>query len=559
MVGVTGHRDLVDDELPMIRQRVRAFFLTFMNDFPGLPITVMTPLAEGADRLVAEVAVDLGLPVIVLLPMPRELYQGDFDVDSRTEFDAMTALGEVVELPLVAGSDIAAVAAGGTARDLQYAQLGAYLAAHSHVLLALWDGKPSEGAGGTGHVVQFHQHDVIDLLADGQHRSPIDFAEDESDLVFHIACSRVEGGAPQGGLSPGLAQWLTRDDVRPRTDRMPERYRVVFTRIVEFNADLARIPSLEELDPLIAPARLGELSAGAQDIERLYRGADWVARRYQKLAHTSQLLTYSIAVCAMLSFIVWADLPHQELMIYPYLFFILLVLAVVYVERRAGWERRYLEYRVLAEGLRVQFWWNVSGVVMENPSRFSHDRFLRHQDLELGWIRNVMRYAGRRADARLGDDEHTDIELAVREWVRDQASYYSVKSAQRSSSNRITSALMLVTFVAGLIVAVVLALFQFQITSPWSNILVALMGLFPALAAVRQGYATRNAEREDITQFGYHHRIFANAQRLLQSARSIENQRDILRALGESALEEHGQWLLRRRERPAAGQVLQGG
>jgi hypothetical protein len=85
------------------------------------------------------------------------------------------------------------------------------------------------------------------------------------------------------------------------------------------------------------------------------------------------------------------------------------------------------------------------------------------------------------------------------------------------------------------------------------------MGLFPFLAAVRQGYANRNAERELITQFGHQYRIFANANRLLASTRSVDEQRDILRALGASALDEHGQWLLCQRERPVAGQVLQGG
>ncbi|MFP6815914.1 MAG: hypothetical protein VB949_09655 [Pseudomonadales bacterium] len=48
-----------------------------------------------------------------------------------------------------------------------------------------------------------------------------------------------------------------------------------------------------------------------------------------------------------------ADLPDQEEMIYPYLFFILLAMIVITVERRGGWQRKYLDYRVLAEGLRV--------------------------------------------------------------------------------------------------------------------------------------------------------------------------------------------------------------
>lgn len=559
VIGVTGHRDLVADELPAIRERVGELFAGLQRQFPELPILVMTPLAEGADRLVAEVAKEMGLPVEILMPMPRDLYQTDFSGESLSEFDEMLTLGEIVELPLVPGNTAEMVASGGRSRDLQYAQLGAYLAAHSHILLAIWDGKPPESVGGTAHVVQFHQHDIIELLAEGQHRSPIDFAEDESDLVFHVACSRVADGAPREPLQPGQADWLTRDDVQPRTRQMPERYRVVFERMIEFNADLDRPIPPGGLSPLVTGDDAKQRAPGTEDIEQLYMVADVLAQHFKRYRRRLQVATYALAVCAIVSFIVWADLPNQEIMIYPYLMFIVLVVGLVYLERRKGWQRRSLEYRVLAEGLRVQFWWSMAGVIMENPSRFSHDSFLRQQDLELGWIRNVMRFAGRRADANIGKEDGVDTDLVARVWVADQKSYYQSKSQERNKGSRLTSALVLATFGAGVGVAGIFAVFQAEIAAPWSNMLVALMGLLPFLAAVRQSYANSTAEREDFVQFGYMYRIFFNADRLLKSARNADARRDILRALGEAALEEHGQWMLRQRERPAAGRVLQGG
>ena len=163
VVGVTGHRDLIPDEIPLLRKRVQSFFETLRQLFPGMPIMVITPLAEGADRLVADVAKELGMSLVILLPMARHLYQADFRSESLAEFQEMMDLGEIVELPLVgkAAEDLRERAV----RDLQYAQLGAYLAAHCHILLALWDGKVSTSTGGTGHVVQFHQHDIIELIA----------------------------------------------------------------------------------------------------------------------------------------------------------------------------------------------------------------------------------------------------------------------------------------------------------------------------------------------------------------------------------------------------------
>ncbi len=558
VVGVTGHRDLVAGEQDLLKSRIRDFFASFQNSFPGLPLQIITPLAEGADRLAAEVADELGIPIVALLPMPRDLYQDDFEGDSLQEFEEWMQLSEIVELPLLPGTRSAELAERGERRDLQYAQLGAYLAAHSHILLAIWDGKISMAPGGTSHVVQFHQHDVIDLIAAGQHRSPIDFAEDESDLVYHIVCSRREHGPPAESLQVGDTCWLTRDDVTPKTPQMPVRYRVVFQRMSEFNVDLASRVVTQRLDHLIPESELASCSAGARDIEKLYQKADRLANHFQKAMTRSLRLTYGFAVMAGLSFIVYADLPDLPyqfdpyVMIYAYLGFIALVILVSMVERRSGWLRKHLDYRVLAEGLRVQFYWSVAGVVMENPSRFSHDSFLKRQDLELGWIRNVMRFAGRRADAGTNPSSRADVELVIDHWVGDgsggQTQYYFAKSRERVLRNRLTTSLVFMSFVVLIIVALLLAFLQWD--SPISNVLVAIMGLLPLIATIRQSYAHRTAERELIAQYGYYYRIFDSANRLLQRAEQLELRREILRALGEAALDESGQWILRQRERP---------
>jgi len=58
------------------------------------------------------------------------------------------------ELPLVRGSTAAQSASSHLERSHQYAQLGVFLCAHCHILLALWDGKPGTEFGGTGQVVK---------------------------------------------------------------------------------------------------------------------------------------------------------------------------------------------------------------------------------------------------------------------------------------------------------------------------------------------------------------------------------------------------------------------
>jgi hypothetical protein len=226
------------------------------------------------------------------------------------------------------------------------------------------------------------------------------------------------------------------------------------------------------------------------------------------------------------------------------------------IDRRRGWHRKQVDYRVLAEGLRVQFFWALAGVLMDNPSRFSHDSVLKRQDLEVGWIRNVMRFAGRSADAGPHDQTAEDVQHVLRYWVDDQMDYYGRKAQERSVHHRVTRVLNAAAYVLLLTVALVLAFYQWDLVSPWSNVLVALMGLLPLIATLRQNYAHRTAEHELIMQYTYTHRIFSNARKLLSRTSDVSEQREILRAVGEAQLHENGQWLIRQRERPLDGGEL---
>ncbi len=53
--------------------------------------------------------------------------------------------------------------------------------------------------------------------------------------------------------------------------------------------------------------------------------------------------------------------------------------------------RRFLHYRALAEGLRVDFYWEIAGVRTHFDGEFAHESFLQKQDVDLEWIRAALR------------------------------------------------------------------------------------------------------------------------------------------------------------------------
>ena len=156
VVGVTSHRNLAASELEPIRQRVRDFFVQLKQDFPDLPLVVLSALAEGGDQLVAREALATGARLIAPLPLSPQSYADDFiDAPSRAAFTDLCQRADVLQMPLLPGSTLADIAVQGEARDRQYAQAGVFIASHSHIMLALWDGRESDLLGGTAQVVRY--------------------------------------------------------------------------------------------------------------------------------------------------------------------------------------------------------------------------------------------------------------------------------------------------------------------------------------------------------------------------------------------------------------------
>lgn len=156
-IGVTGHRDLVPDDIPVLFDKLHRAVEDLEMEFPGFQLQVMSPLGEGADQLLADVALERGIPISAPLPLPVAEYEGDFTTPEALEQFRET-LGQARDwycLPLVRGVSREDLQAQPGLRREHYANLGRYLVDHSDVLLAMWDGRTNGSAGGTAGILQY--------------------------------------------------------------------------------------------------------------------------------------------------------------------------------------------------------------------------------------------------------------------------------------------------------------------------------------------------------------------------------------------------------------------
>ena len=557
IVAVTGHRDLVAAEISGIRERVSKFLTDLRHEYPDRGVSVMSSLAEGADQLVAEEAVQLGIPLIVPLPMARELYVKDFDsVSVREKFDFLSSrAAETYELPVTPGNTIESISEYGAARDQQYAQVGVFLCAHCHVLLALWDGKYSDRLGGTGQVVRFHHDDVMPGYTSESGGSGLIIADDESDLVYHIVCSRDRAdGWPAEPFEVGDYWWFSLDEHEPRSKTLPESHRFVFRYTSEFSRDALHFADRihDEAWPLLEEEDHATLPPGLRDIDHVFRSADWLAIHFQRRTHLVLRATHMLALLMGLMYIAYSDMLPAQIFLYAFLGFFVLATAIHVLGKRLSWHRKYLDYRTLAEGLRVQLYWAAAGVNADSRTKFTHDTFLQTQDPDLGWIRNVMRVAGTECDAS-DYQEKPGLEFTLREWLGDRESgqlgYFRRKGDEKARRFRQTEKMAQAVFWAGFAVIALFVVLSTELEDVLRDPVVILMGVMLLLIGVRQSYAESMADAELIKQYEFMYRIFSNARRRIDAADDDDERRRILRILGDAALGEHAQWILMNRER----------
>jgi hypothetical protein len=149
-VGVTGHRSnrLRHADLEALRASVRGALERLAEAAPGQSMRLVSPLAEGADRIVAEEAAALGWQLQSALPFPPEEYEKDFESpESRREFRRL--LDNAAKVDVLRGSRDSK-----DSRDSAYTAVGRLVLDSCDVLVAVWDGAGARGEGGTAQMVR---------------------------------------------------------------------------------------------------------------------------------------------------------------------------------------------------------------------------------------------------------------------------------------------------------------------------------------------------------------------------------------------------------------------
>jgi hypothetical protein len=554
VVAVTGHRDLRPGDTEYLQKQVLAILQELTDKYPFTPIELLSGLAEGADRIVARVAVQSGVTLLACLPMDRALYEMDFETaDSRCEFeDLLRRAREIITMPLASGSTAESVKQRGPRRNLQYQLLAEYLVQHSQILIALWDGMDTKLVGGTAAVVKAQ-------LSGTSVCNELDFPE--TGPVYWIATPREKNSVPRDPRNPNrtieplervsLFHFRFEHEHAAKTN-----YERIYTRMDQFNRDVLKertkldATRAKSMDWLLPPAMRIGVPRPLYSLIENYATADALAIHYQTLTRGAfWLLFFVFGLGALVCFEVFSHgSPNwRGASLFLYIGLIVTGYALYRRARSNELKTRYLDYRALAEGLRVQIFWHFAGLNGQVA-----DHYLRKQKSDLDWIRNAIRAWS--AAASRGLRSESNLAIVHKHWVQNQADYFTKRAKQNSAEakceDRITHGLLVLTFAAALLTWI--ANFTHHLSDPSHKAVAVTMAILPGIAGAIAGYGLKMAHREQGRRYESMREIFNRGAVCLDAALKESNEalaKQLIRDLGDEALAENGDWVLLHRER----------
>ena len=376
-VGVTGHRDARLEEMDcaaldaMIADTLAQIEAAARTAAPTVALRVVTALADGADSLVAQSAKTRGWALLSVLPFARAAYADDFTTEQTlATFDRLIAASTAV-------FEIAADARA-TAAPAAYERAGKIVLAQADILIAVWDGQPAQGRGGTGHIVaEAVARDIPVIQIDPQGQTAPTLLWDG--LTEHDLGQQNVETVPRGGLGglPGLIGQL----ILPPDDLLSQMM------IAQFGATRPRGTVLALAYPLLlaltgvqrlalrqirAPDRtsagMGVRASFAPMAARAPRfaarlesmllpqfiQADTIASQTAQTFRSGYVANFSLSALAVILTLLSLALPisAKPVLVLFELVTIATVLGLTHTGNRLGWHRRWLDNRNLAEGLR---------------------------------------------------------------------------------------------------------------------------------------------------------------------------------------------------------------
>ena len=533
-VGVTGHRSLANPAeagkgIVAAFERINDLFGSI-----GAPVVLnaISSLAMGADQLLAQAVLETpGGMLEVPLPYAADDYRRENFPDraSKDEFDALLSRAALVETAPPTSSP-----------EEGYERAGKYVVDRCDVLVAVWDGQPGRGRGGTAEVVTYALRSRVPLLV-----VPPDGGENGEDLG--------DGPLAPGFLALGIDRPPWRRDLEGTISLPIDGTRAACKLLADYNKTTlfggrklragkfeAEIASEQSYLPLTDDEYGNELRELSAWMTPYFVRADRLAIKYQRWFYRLTTIGFVAAAMAVLTIatvaLFWKSHPALAAV---ELFFLALVILVFAFGRRKALHDRWLSARFLAERLRSAVFLKAAGLGYRREGGFSGDTSTEDE-----WLRRAYGYVWNTCPQIQVEDSEVEAlkGLLVRSWIEGQIEYHRKTTAwQRRRYTwlaRLSFGLFMVTIIIAILHAASLISGETQ-----DNYLDLFAICLPAFGSAFAGISAHHQYLRNANVYDRTRRYLLSAKSRMTDAQTLGEVQAVAATVDEIISDESNDWV----------------
>ncbi len=531
-VGVVGHLDVITTEEH--RVQIERLFKDLAAGYPNSPIYLFSSIAEGADRYVANIFLDMKRKTEgyrerfeLIVPMPFEIdeYKKDFDDVSDKEFDALIKEAKRSFFVGYDGKEID--------RPQQYLKTGKLVADSSLILLALWDGEAGK-TGGTADIVRHKITGDDDTVAESTF---------EYDGTVFILPSERSKSSLQISKKTDSKISLSLNLVLKDT-----ALREALEKIEEINKDsLSIIQSDFQKSQSYLFNKPEKLNIPQMSILSWYSILDLLSLQFRKRDILVTVWLFVLGLLLILTLEIYSNLWINKLVLGASMVILIAAILIYVYSRMTKNHKKYLYNRTLAEALRIQFYWNFAGL-HKNVS----DYILRIHRKEFTWVKHFLSAIyGITYDIKSITSE--TINDLTDNWIRNQADFFEAsigRMAKRIAHyHRISNVAFVIAF------ALLVSIFfigNFYEATNYLDLLLVIAPIFLGIFALIRAYIQMKGYEQLLNQYELMQVIYQRAEAKVTEINNLQMEtrhrhsylRELFFVIGKEALIENGSWYL---------------
>ena len=531
-IGVVGHLDVITTVEHRIQ--IEKLFKDLATKYPYSPVYLFSSIAEGADRYVASIFLELKRKneeyrekFELIVPMPFELdeYKKDFDDVSDKEFDGLLKQAKRSFCVGYDGKEIN--------RPQQYLKTGKLVADSSLILIALWDGEAGK-TGGTADIVKHKITGDDDTVAEST------FEYDGS--VFILPSNRYKSSLQISRKSDKKTAISL--DLVLKDSALKE----ALEKIEEINKDSFNIkqPAAEKSQSFLFK-NPGKLNNPQKSILSWYSILDLLSQQFRKRDIMITVWLFVLGLCLILTLEIYSNLWVNKWVLGVAFFVLVLATLIYFYSRNTKNHIKYLYNRTLAEALRIQFYWNFAGL-----HRNVSDYILRIHRKEFTWVKHLLSaiYGITYNIKSITSDTINDL---TDNWVKNQADFFESSIRKMTKRIAIYHRVSNISFVIAFIIFVsIFFLENFYEANDYLNYLLVIIGILLGFFALIKAYIQMKGYEQLLNQYELMQVIYQRAEdkiiEINNSKMETKERQSYLNELffviGKEALIENGSWYL---------------